>query len=310
MEVLSLLLVAVVVIALLIWLYIVRQGDAEFEFLVDQRTDVKLEELTGSSAVFSCSVPFVNKGTQDGTIIDCYPRHLLPYEQYDGVEVSSRIELETRRRNDGYFESVIIPKTTGSSIILTLKFTSNGGDIKNALSDMVDMSVDIVFQVVGRSNWYITKQRMTVTAGELNEAFKRRRRSIGGHKMAELELIPVRTRILTPKDDIVDTIEEYAKNMIGPGDVVSVAESVVAITQGRITRPEDLKPCFLAKVLCRLVPQKRQSVKYLRYAGYYERRRKMAGGLCHADRHYSQNIRQKRSILRNGRVSRQDLSMM
>lgn len=74
--------------------------------------------------------------------------------------------------------------------------------------------------------------------------------------MAELELIPVRTRILTPKDNIVDAIEKYAKDRIGPGDVVSVAESVVAITQGRLIRPEELDPCFLAKVLCRFVPQK------------------------------------------------------
>lgn len=74
--------------------------------------------------------------------------------------------------------------------------------------------------------------------------------------MAELELIPVRTRILTPKDNIVDAIEEFAKDKIGPGDVVSVAESVVAITQGRLVRPEEMDPCFLAKLLCRLVPQK------------------------------------------------------
>jgi hypothetical protein len=74
--------------------------------------------------------------------------------------------------------------------------------------------------------------------------------------MAELELIPVRTRILTPKDNIVDAIEEYTKGQVGPGDVVSVAESVVAITQGRLTRPEELELCFLAKLLCRFVPQK------------------------------------------------------
>ena len=73
--------------------------------------------------------------------------------------------------------------------------------------------------------------------------------------MAELELKPVRTRILTDKDNIVDMIAKYAEGDVGPDDVVSVAESVVAITQGRITRPEDLKVCFLAKILCRFVPQ-------------------------------------------------------
>jgi F420-0:gamma-glutamyl ligase len=73
--------------------------------------------------------------------------------------------------------------------------------------------------------------------------------------MAELELIPVRTRILTDKDNIVDMIVKYAKDDVGPDDVVSVAESVVAITQGRILRPEDMKVGFLARILCRFVPQ-------------------------------------------------------
>jgi hypothetical protein len=74
--------------------------------------------------------------------------------------------------------------------------------------------------------------------------------------VAIVELIPVRTRILTPGDSIVETIAAYAGDSIGPDDVVSVAESVVAITQSRIVRPEDMDPCFLAKILCRLVPQK------------------------------------------------------
>ena len=34
--------------------------------------------------------------------------------------------------------------------------------------------------------------------------------------MAELELVPIKTRILTEKDDIVDVIEEYAKDVVGP----------------------------------------------------------------------------------------------
>jgi hypothetical protein len=74
--------------------------------------------------------------------------------------------------------------------------------------------------------------------------------------MAELELRPVRTRILTNKDNIVDMIENYAKEDIGPDDVVSVAESVVAITQNRMVRPEELKLSLLARIMCRFVPQK------------------------------------------------------
>lgn len=68
------------------------------------------------------------------------------------------------------------------------------------------------------------------------------------------EIVPVPTRILTTRDNICDAIIEYGKDKIGPNDVVCVAESVVAITQGRAYRSEDFNPCFAAKVLCHLFP--------------------------------------------------------
>lgn len=72
--------------------------------------------------------------------------------------------------------------------------------------------------------------------------------------MANLELVPVHTRILTHRDDIVEAIMHYAGKDIGPEDIVCVAESVVAITQGHITRPEELRPTWQARLLCRFVP--------------------------------------------------------
>ena len=72
--------------------------------------------------------------------------------------------------------------------------------------------------------------------------------------MATLELVPVHSRILTDKDDIVEAIAHYAGDKIGPEDIVCVAESVVAITQGHFTRPEELKPTWQARFLCRFVP--------------------------------------------------------
>ena len=69
----------------------------------------------------------------------------------------------------------------------------------------------------------------------------------------KLALIPVRTHIVTEKDDIVDVIERYAGSSVGPGDIVSVAESVVAITQGRFRRPEEMTPGFWSRVLCRFM---------------------------------------------------------
>ena len=57
-------------------------------------------------------------------------------------------------------------------------------------------------------------------------------------------------------DDVCEAILEYGKDKIGPNDVVCIAESVVAIIQGRAMRCEEFKPSLLAKVLCRLFPSK------------------------------------------------------
>lgn len=72
--------------------------------------------------------------------------------------------------------------------------------------------------------------------------------------MAELLLEPVRTRVLTEQDNIIDAIEFYGAGLIGAEDIICVAESVVAITQGNLTRPEDLKPSWQARLLNRFVP--------------------------------------------------------
>ncbi|AEC00590.1 coenzyme F420-0:L-glutamate ligase [Selenomonas sputigena] len=69
-----------------------------------------------------------------------------------------------------------------------------------------------------------------------------------------VEILPVPTRILTDRDDIIDCVEKYTRGKIGKDDVISVAESVVAITQGRIVRPEDLKISRVAQFCCRFIP--------------------------------------------------------
>lgn len=176
MEFMMTVVLVVVLMVIAVWLFIARQGDAEFEFIVDERTDFILEAQTEETATFSCKVPFINKGSQDGTIMDAYPRHLLPYEQYDGVEVSSRMELSTAPRSDNYFEAVIIPQGTGGTVVITVTFKAKNGGIQEALGQMneltVDMAIDIVYQIVARSPWYIHKTRMMMTCDEIMRAMQ------------------------------------------------------------------------------------------------------------------------------------------
>lgn len=70
-----------------------------------------------------------------------------------------------------------------------------------------------------------------------------------------VDVIPLQTKIITPEDDLLAVLTVYAEPFLKKGDTLVVAESVVAITQGRIIRPEHVKPGLLARVLARFINQ-------------------------------------------------------
>lgn len=71
---------------------------------------------------------------------------------------------------------------------------------------------------------------------------------------AWIQCVP--TPLLTDADDIVEVIDRLTASFRQPGDVVAVAESVVAVTQRRYRKPEEVWPGFWASRLCYFVPSK------------------------------------------------------
>jgi hypothetical protein len=65
--------------------------------------------------------------------------------------------------------------------------------------------------------------------------------------------VPVKTKIVTEQDNIIDVIRESTQGILQPGDVITVSEKVVAITQSRAYRIDRMKVGFWAKVLWRFV---------------------------------------------------------
>jgi F420-0:gamma-glutamyl ligase-like protein len=63
----------------------------------------------------------------------------------------------------------------------------------------------------------------------------------------------VKTHIVTDKNEITNVVENYTKGLLHNGDIVTIAESVVAITQGRAIPITRIKPGFFAKNLWRFV---------------------------------------------------------
>ncbi len=67
------------------------------------------------------------------------------------------------------------------------------------------------------------------------------------------EAIPVRTHILTPRDNLAEVVRRYAGPLLGPGSVVAISESAVAIVQNRYLNPDDVRPGLLARLVARFV---------------------------------------------------------
>lgn len=63
--------------------------------------------------------------------------------------------------------------------------------------------------------------------------------------------IPIRTHVVTEKDNIVDLVCRYTEGIAEAGDIIAIAESVVAIIQKRAILPEKMQPGLMARFLSR-----------------------------------------------------------
>lgn len=64
-------------------------------------------------------------------------------------------------------------------------------------------------------------------------------------------VLRIRTHLITETDDVVDIVARYTADIAEVGDLVGMAESVVAITQGRAVSPEGVHPSWLARLIAR-----------------------------------------------------------
>lgn len=65
--------------------------------------------------------------------------------------------------------------------------------------------------------------------------------------------IPLKTKILTSQDDILEIIKHASKDKIKKDDIITISESPLAITQDRAIPVAELKVGWLAKFLWRFV---------------------------------------------------------
>ena len=65
--------------------------------------------------------------------------------------------------------------------------------------------------------------------------------------------LPVKTDLITEKNNIFDLLQKYVAPYLQDGDVIYVSEKALTVTQGRIINMNDIKPSKLARFLARKV---------------------------------------------------------
>lgn len=78
-------------------------------------------------------------------------------------------------------------------------------------------------------------------------------------KISRYARLPIRTHLITEREDLVEVVARYTADLLAPGDAVVLSESMVAIAQGRAILSSAVRPGLLARLLCRL-PQKHGSL--------------------------------------------------
>jgi len=164
----------IVLLALFAKLYICQAGLENVIAKVDSRSAFKVDEQTETSLTFSTDVEYVNEGKQCATLMDCFVRPQLPYEQYDGLETKGHAELLTAPREDDYFEAYILQRKgykdnqDRATIKAQVKLTARHGmNIKEAIAKMPDFNFQIIWLETGRLEAHYRQVRIEVPAAEI-----------------------------------------------------------------------------------------------------------------------------------------------
>ncbi len=232
-------------IVLLLWLlfewqYTTRQGNllefdnGAWQFLTYEPDHYRLELLLTAT----------NKTRKlDVFLVEVSPElSLLSSDNLDGIH--TQVQLRSRHpnmasRNDNYWESYIVTpnKSTGVEIQIDI----SGKNLEELKTAWVRVHYTI-YGPAGREE----KVKHCIIPLQFPDANQRER----WRPTPDADVLPIRTHILSAGDTPVDVMQRYVMSHAQAGDIVTIAETPIAIMQGNFYHPSDIHPQWLAKRLC------------------------------------------------------------
>jgi hypothetical protein len=167
---------------------------------------------------------------------------LLSKGSLEGVKTRTKVvplHKEEPARDDDYWFAYIVKtgKTTQMKVAVEIK----GPDLSPVHTAWIRVSY-VTYGPGGR----VPKVRHVVVPLKYPDA------SVPGRWRTTpvADVMPVKTHLLTELDEPAEIVNRYVLPHAQKGDIVTIAESPVAIMQGRFIDPATIKPGFVAKRLC------------------------------------------------------------
>jgi len=200
---------------------------------------------------------FLNKGKQLGLFIDCFARVRPSNFDYENLGINVRLRNFFAPRDDGYWEAYVLKSGKRWDFEFIISCPLGNASKEEILNKLKNIEINIDYKFYCRNPLIYKRSVVKLDLSsakeekfELNAV--RARRAVPLQIQQENKNITlVRTHLLTEKDSIFDVIEKYVKPVIKPGSVICIAETAVAIMQGRFRYVEDIKLGIQSKILNR-----------------------------------------------------------
>jgi len=238
-------------------------GDCNLTLNVHEIQEKTLK-TSKEAILLNFKIPFDNTGKQQAIILDGVFRLQPEGDKYDKFDISSRLlNPEFPVYHDNYWEAFLLKP--GEKLWLKGKIKVDFKD-KTALNpqDLPEvMYFDLSYKYYGRNPIKYEKKEIILKTKEFDiisndvntssqeTVIKPERKPLD----ESIKTIPVKTHILRESDDLMEVLKKYVIPLSSPGDILAIAESVVAILQGRALYIEDIKPCYIATRINRFFQQ-------------------------------------------------------
>ena len=135
---------------------------------LESRTPFEIVSRDEKSVTLATTIEFRNEGTQSAMIVDAICHPLLPFEQYDGMNVRGKAERDGVPREDDYFEALVVEHQQSVKLVAKVTLSARKNlSLEDAASHMVDFPIEFLYREVGRNEMRWSMARIFLPAEEL-----------------------------------------------------------------------------------------------------------------------------------------------